>query len=139
MRDSNGSIVRAIRGPIILITVGGLFVLNNFTRFGFEQTWPVILIVIGLLSLLKRGVDTSAPPPPPPPRSAPPPPPGPSYSQSQYGGVSGASWTPRPPDSGQTAPPPPAGEPAKGGFGTSAPARPDVPPASPTGGTGGTA
>jgi hypothetical protein len=47
-------VVRAVRGPIILITVGTLFALNNFTTLGFSQTWPVLLIVIGLLSLLGR-------------------------------------------------------------------------------------
>jgi hypothetical protein len=29
MSDYNGSIIRAIRGPVILITIGGLFALNN--------------------------------------------------------------------------------------------------------------
>jgi hypothetical protein len=47
-------VVRAVRGPIILITVGTLFALNNFTTLGFSQTWPVLLIVVGLLSLLGR-------------------------------------------------------------------------------------
>jgi hypothetical protein len=47
-------IVRAIRGPIFLITVGTLFALDHFTRWGFAQTWPVLLIVIGLLSLAGR-------------------------------------------------------------------------------------
>ena len=58
MSDYSGSVVRAIRGPICLITIGGLFALNNFTRYRFDQTWPVILIVFGLLSLLRRGVET---------------------------------------------------------------------------------
>ncbi|HLI83133.1 MAG TPA: DUF5668 domain-containing protein [Bryobacteraceae bacterium] len=49
------SLIRAIRGPIILITVGVLFALNNFTPYGFGKTWPVLLIVLGLLSLLGRG------------------------------------------------------------------------------------
>ena len=53
--------LRAIRGPVILITLGVLFALNNFTRFGFSETWPVLLIVLGLLSLLGR--QTSPPPP----------------------------------------------------------------------------
>ena len=59
--------IRAIRGPAILITLGILFALNNFTRYSFSETWPVLLIVVGLLSLLGRG--TSLPPgqPPPPP------------------------------------------------------------------------
>ena len=59
--------LRAIRGPVILITLGVLFALNNFTRFGFSETWPVLLIVLGLLSLLGRQTT-----PPPPPYSNPP-------------------------------------------------------------------
>jgi hypothetical protein len=65
-------IIRAIRGPITLITLGVLFALQNFTRFGFDQTWPVLLIVFGLLSLMQRGAapprSTQMPPVPPPPR-----------------------------------------------------------------------
>ena len=38
-----------------MITVGLLFLLNNFTRFGFEETWPAILIVVGALSLIGYG------------------------------------------------------------------------------------
>ncbi len=51
---SGNELVRAVRGPIILITVGTLFALDHFTPYGFQQTWPVILIVIGLLTLIGR-------------------------------------------------------------------------------------
>jgi hypothetical protein len=44
-------LVRAIRGPVILITVGVLFAFDKFSAFRFNQTWPVLLIVIGLLGL----------------------------------------------------------------------------------------
>ena len=47
-------LVRAMRGPIILITIGTLFALDHFTNYGVHQTWPVILIVIGLLTLVGR-------------------------------------------------------------------------------------
>jgi hypothetical protein len=47
-------LIRAVRGPIILITVGTLFALDHFTNFGVHQTWPVILIVVGLLTLAGR-------------------------------------------------------------------------------------
>jgi hypothetical protein len=45
----------AIRGPITLITLGTLFAMDHFTPYGFGRTWPVLLIVIGLMSLLGRG------------------------------------------------------------------------------------
>ncbi len=55
MNPDYGALTQALRGPIVMITVGVLFVLNNFTRFGFGETWPAILIVIGALSLIGYG------------------------------------------------------------------------------------
>ena len=115
MKD-NRSLVQAIRGPVTLITLGVLFALNNFTNYGFDKTWPVLLIVFGLLSLMRRGLEPVPPPapsfPPPnfPPSNFPPPnfpprdfpPPG-TFSQSPYAQPG----------------------PAKGGFGSSA-AKPDA-------------
>ncbi len=49
----------------MVITVGVLFALNNFTPYSFGETWPVLIIVAGLISLLGRG--TAPPPQPPPP------------------------------------------------------------------------
>ncbi|MEO8594696.1 MAG: DUF5668 domain-containing protein [Candidatus Solibacter sp.] len=111
MRDRNRppSMMRAIRGPITLITIGILFALNNFTPYSFDRTWPVLLIVFGLLSLIKRSLEPEPPPPPvqpyPPPAYAysgqpfpPPQPQGGTYTQSPY-----------------TQPPP-----ERGGFGASA-------------------
>jgi cell wall-active antibiotic response 4TMS protein YvqF len=72
----------AIRGPITLITIGVLFALNNFTTYRFEQTWPVILIVFGLFSLLRRSMQP--PSPPPPPYGYAPPAPPPAYPQTPY-------------------------------------------------------
>jgi hypothetical protein len=86
MRDTRlrpRSLVRAVRGPITLITLGVLFALNNFTPYRFDQTWPVLLIVFGLLSLVRRSFEPQAPPPAPPPYGYPPPPPG-SFSQGTY-------------------------------------------------------
>ena len=45
----------AVRGPITLITVGTLFAMDHFTPYGFQRTWPVLLIVVGVLSLMGRG------------------------------------------------------------------------------------
>jgi hypothetical protein len=96
MRGQYDSLARAIRGPVTLITVGALFALNNFTPYSFDKTWPVILIVFGLLTLLGRGM------------ASPPPPTG--YTQSPYAqppaaaGGSGTSAAPRANDAGQTPP-----------------------------------
>ena len=51
MNGSSPTLMRAIRGPIMLITVGVLFALDHMTEFTFGRTWPAILIVLGLLSL----------------------------------------------------------------------------------------
>ncbi len=113
MRGNNHTLARSIRGPVTLITVGALFALNNFTSYRFSETWPVLLIVFGLMTLLGRGME--APPPPPPQQQVyypPTPPPGPgTYRQTPYPGT--------PP----TASPGPA---ARGGFGTSAPRDPET-------------
>lgn len=129
MNGSDASLIRAIRGPITLITVGVLFALNNFTRYRFNQTWPVLLIVFGLLSLMRRGTQGAPPPgggtgrPGYPPYGFPPPDTSSgSYRQSSY--------------TGTTIPPAPAGSagPAKGGFGTSAPPRSSDPGQTPPAG-----
>jgi hypothetical protein len=62
MNANDANLLRAIRWPITLVTLGTLFALNNFTNFGFHQTWPVLLIVFGLLSLLGRTAAATPPP-----------------------------------------------------------------------------
>jgi hypothetical protein len=92
MRGNSSSTIRAIRGPITLITVGVLFALNNFTEYSFGRTWPVILIVFGLLSLLRRGIEPTVAPPAGGPGApgAPPPPP---YGYPAPGGYSRSPYT----------------------------------------------
>jgi len=51
MNGDSAAFLRAIRGPVILITVGTLFALDQYSLLSFHQTWPVILIVLGLLNL----------------------------------------------------------------------------------------
>jgi hypothetical protein len=53
--DKQIMITNAIRGPIILITIGTLFLLDRMTPLSFGQTWPIILIVVGALTLAGRG------------------------------------------------------------------------------------
>ncbi len=52
------ALIRAVRGPVTLITLGTLFAVDHFTRFSFHQTWPVLLIVFGLLSLIGRSASS---------------------------------------------------------------------------------
>ncbi|MBM3727949.1 MAG: hypothetical protein FJW40_21300 [Acidobacteria bacterium] len=47
-----GTLLGAVRGPIVLITLGILFALDvTFDAFHFRHTWPVLIIVIGVLKL----------------------------------------------------------------------------------------
>ena len=50
-------------GPVLLIVIGFLFLLNNLypEQFRFGRMWPVILIVIGLVKVLEyfRGPSVS--------------------------------------------------------------------------------
>ncbi|MDQ1404458.1 MAG: hypothetical protein QOG55_87 [Acidobacteriaceae bacterium] len=78
--------IRSLMGPAVIITVGVLFLLEQ-TRSGFSfgQTWPVILVVIGIISLASAmapmdghvSSPTAVPPVPPPITSVPPPSPTP--------------------------------------------------------------
>jgi hypothetical protein len=54
MNGTNPSLMRAIRGPVTLIVVGVLFALDHFTAYSFQQTWPVMLIVFGVLTMFGR-------------------------------------------------------------------------------------
>lgn len=66
MNNRLALLVQATRGPILLITLGVLFAIHQADILSFARTWPLILIVIGLLKLLERMVVRPAPIPPPP-------------------------------------------------------------------------
>ncbi len=121
------SLAYAVRGPVTLITLGILFALSNFKGIGFDRTWPVLLIVFGVFTLIARG---TAPETPVQPAGTPPPPPAgnwPRQEQTQpSGGYRQSSYANQPsgsqPDAGA-----PSGI-AKGGFGSSAPQGPKSSP-----------
>lgn len=45
------SIIDAIRGPIMLVTLGLLMAADQMDRIGIDRTWPALLILFGLLKL----------------------------------------------------------------------------------------
>jgi hypothetical protein len=53
MTEDSAALIQAVRGPVIMITIGVLFALDEFTSLSFRQTWPAILIVVGLLNLTR--------------------------------------------------------------------------------------
>ena len=61
MTAVNSDLIQAIRGPIMLITLGVLMAFDYFQGVSFpHRTWPILLIVFGLLKLLEKSV-TQAP------------------------------------------------------------------------------
>ncbi|HJT00201.1 MAG TPA: DUF5668 domain-containing protein [Terriglobales bacterium] len=93
---------RGLMGPAFLVTLGGLWLLSALHGPSFGRTWPVLLLVIGLIKVLQSNASTTGhlQPPPSPPAGgaqAPPPPGSPSGGEERTptpappagGGVSG--------------------------------------------------
>jgi Domain of unknown function (DUF5668) len=47
-------LIRAARGPLMLIALGVLTSLHRFQDISFTKTWPVLLILLGVMKLLER-------------------------------------------------------------------------------------
>jgi len=68
---------RSLMGPAVLVTIGVLSLLDSVSRFGWHRTWPLLILVIGVVKLLQSsasGTGHTTPPtiegtinPPPPP------------------------------------------------------------------------
>lgn len=71
----NSNLISALRGPVVLLTLGILLVLSNQDlgagRAAFRYTWPSLIIVYGLFKLLEAVAGREQQPPPPIPPSAP--------------------------------------------------------------------
>lgn len=50
----NPGFLCAIRGPVLLITLGVLLEIDHIGPVSFARTWPVLLIVFGLFKLMER-------------------------------------------------------------------------------------
>ena len=82
MNDAS-SFIQAIRGPIMLITLGSLVAIDYAGIYGFWRTWPILIIVFGVLKLAERA--SAGPTPPSYPGQYPP---GPGqYPPGQYPGA----------------------------------------------------
>jgi len=72
-------VIRGLMGPAVVVTVGVLFLLDQLRGgyLSFGNTFPVILIVIGIISLASNLAPDdghiSSPVPPAPPGTTPPP------------------------------------------------------------------
>lgn len=54
MNNRAALFVQSIRGPVLLITLGILFAVHQAGIISFARTWPLIIIVIGLMKLIER-------------------------------------------------------------------------------------
>lgn len=52
--NGNVALVRALRGPVMMMTLGAMLVADHFSQFTFGRTWPILLIVLGIMKLLER-------------------------------------------------------------------------------------
>lgn len=56
MSANSAYLMQAIRGPVMLITLGTLLAIDHFGPYSFWRTWPALIIVFGLMKLLERVV-----------------------------------------------------------------------------------
>lgn len=54
MSARDAELIQAVRGPLTIITIGTLFAIDRLTPVGIGQTWPVLLIVVGVLQIAVR-------------------------------------------------------------------------------------
>lgn len=59
--NRSAELLRAIRGPVMLITLGALLTADRFSGLAFTRTWPVLLIVLGVMKLLERAAEVPRP------------------------------------------------------------------------------
>jgi hypothetical protein len=62
---------RTLVGPVVLITVGVLSLLESYNGPRWHRTWPVLLLAIGITKLLESRMPPSPPPPSIPPGPGP--------------------------------------------------------------------
>jgi hypothetical protein len=64
MNSRWGLYAQAIRGPVLLIALGILCAMHQAGVFSLGRTWPLIIIVVGVLKLIERAFLPPAPLPP---------------------------------------------------------------------------
>jgi hypothetical protein len=50
----NPGFLCAVRGPVMLITLGVLLTVDGVGAVSFGRTWPILLIVFGVFKLAER-------------------------------------------------------------------------------------
>jgi len=52
--NGGSSLLLAMRGPVLLVTLGLLRAADQLDRMSFARTWPVLLILFGLFKLAEH-------------------------------------------------------------------------------------
>ena len=52
--NGGSSLLQALRGPVLLVTLGLLMAADQLDRMSFSRTWPVLLILFGLFKLAEH-------------------------------------------------------------------------------------
>ena len=84
-------LIRRLRGPAFLLLFGVTALLHEWHILSFGQSWPLYLVLAGVLALAERAAFTT---------------PDPSQMPQQYPPYAGG-YPPQPPSSGWQTPPPP--------------------------------
>jgi cell wall-active antibiotic response 4TMS protein YvqF len=108
---SSGYYPRRLMFPIVLITVGALFLLDElfpYRGWGIGHTWPVILVVAGAVKILERFFGQPAPAFVPPPAGPGPAPGNPTWqAPPQTPGTAASTGGTQNPSAGTSEPPKP--------------------------------
>lgn len=55
--------MRGLVGPVVLVTIGLLSLIENLGGPAWHRTWPILLLAIGIVKLLERQTPPTLPPP----------------------------------------------------------------------------
>jgi hypothetical protein len=61
---NSANLIQAVRGPLMMITLGILLAIDHFGQYSFGRTWPLLVIIFGVLKLAERAAATPEPLPP---------------------------------------------------------------------------
>ncbi len=90
-------LIRRLRGPAFLILVGITALLNQWGVLSFSRSWPLYLILAGVIGLAERAAILAAPPAPPAypgPYASTAYPPVPPYTNVPASGITGSANDP---------------------------------------------
>ncbi len=85
--------LRRMRGPIMLLVFGITAVLDEYTGIHYSRSWPLYIIVWGLMKLAENAILAQNPPDPAAPYPGYPPPAGTGYTAYAGGAAGGPAST----------------------------------------------